>query len=172
MRNARLLFEEYRRVAGDDLVPTKRDIDPAKLKPILQDMLIYERLADDEQWRIRLMGTRVAERLGKDFTGANPLSIISPAHKQNVQQAFLRVLSEPCGNLVQVEDQYSGGKTSSVEVLRLPLIGASGQIDTIVSVTQEIGSRHDRPWDREEPILMAKPLEVMFFDLRADALPF
>lgn len=173
-RNAELLWQEWRRLAaeGDGGVPKKAALDPARLVPVLPDMLIYQNLGNPEDWRLRLMGTRVVDRVGRDATGLNPLDLMHGDNRSIARDAFLRVLRDPAGHLCQVADEYPGGMTSLVEVLRLPLRNTDGSIDLVVSVTQELHRKHDRPPADTKPKLLAQPVKSVFFGLTDSALPF
>lgn len=171
-RKAEILWREWRSLAPKGAVPQKADLDPTRLVPVLPDMLIYQLLEEPETWRFRLMGTRVAERIGVDATGGNPLELMHGDNRVLARDAFLRVIQEPVAHLSQVSDEYPDGKTSLIEVLRLPLRSADGTINVIVSVTEELEGAYDRLSKDRKPKLLAKPIKSAFFDLADEELPF
>lgn len=172
IRNAEILWREWRRLATKGAIPEKSDLDPSRLVPILPDMLIYQSLGDPESWRLRLMGTRVVERIGVEATGRNPLDLMHGDHRGLARDAFLRVVQEPAGHLSHVSDEYPNGKTATVEILRLPLRGSDGCTDIIVSVTEELSEAFDGIPRDMKPKLIARPIKSAFFNLSDEELPF
>lgn len=64
-------FRDYwnARRAGPDAVPLRADFDPSHLRELLPNIVIMEVERDPLRFRYRLVGTRVAEFNGLDFTG-------------------------------------------------------------------------------------------------------
>lgn len=169
MRHAECLWQAWRRLAPHGCVPAKASFEPETIKPILPDVVLYERLTA-ASYRIRLIGTRVVERIGVDATGSNALSLMSDRGRTIAAEALARVLDRPCGHLSLVEDRYPSGFASKVEILRLPLGDDCGRPRYVISATEAIGQTawHDKT---DKPALLANPLKSVFFDLRTEALP-
>src|ERR1044071_8568090 len=65
----RTLVEIWQRAAAQGRLPMRREIDLKKLKCVLRDMAIYERVVNGTiRYRVRLMGTAFAEAMG-DLSG-------------------------------------------------------------------------------------------------------
>ena len=67
--NIHRLYVYWTAKRGLHPVPYRRDIDPADLKPLLPELTISEFETDPFRVRYRLVGTRVAEISGLDYTG-------------------------------------------------------------------------------------------------------
>ncbi len=67
--NIHRLYDYWTAKRGLHHVPYRRDIDPADLKPLLPELTISEFETDPFRVRYRLVGTRVAEISGLDYTG-------------------------------------------------------------------------------------------------------
>lgn len=63
------LFAYWAEKRGERTMPRRDDIDPAQLKPLLPDLIISELEPAPLRVRYRLVGTRVAEVSGLDYTG-------------------------------------------------------------------------------------------------------
>lgn len=149
--------------AGAGGVPPKAAFDPTRIPALLPQVVLYERRARDD-FHIRLIGTAVVERIGREATGANVLELIAPEASGLVAQILNRVLDAPCGHASVVEDVYPSGRRQRVEVLRLPLADADGVPRFIVSLTQPLDVvGYSDSGDR--PILLAQPVESRFFAL-------
>jgi hypothetical protein len=66
VRQLRDYWESKRRGRA---MPTRADIDPAEIKPLLPNLLIAELFTDPLRVRFRLAGTRVCEAFGFDIAG-------------------------------------------------------------------------------------------------------
>lgn len=60
------VFAVWRTQAGNRLMPARRDMTAARLKPFLSRIAVIERVKDDPvRWRWRLLGTRVTQIIGE-----------------------------------------------------------------------------------------------------------
>lgn len=138
-RHARGLLAGWLKMRdGDELCPRKAALSPAAMMPILADMLVLEHQGIDF-WRIRLMGTHVVRRLGRDFTGASPLDYTPPRHRKIVGETLGRVVGEPCAHLEDRIERLCGGGHVAVQSLRLPLLDSAGHCRFVVNSTEEMG---------------------------------
>ncbi len=148
---------------GSGRIPPKTAFDPTRIPALLPQVVLYERRARDD-FHIRLIGTAVVERIGREATGANVLELIAAEARGLVAQILNRVLDAPCGHASVVEDVYPSGRRQQVEVIRLPLADADGTARFIVSLTQplDVVGYADRGG---RPTLLAQPVESRFFVL-------
>ncbi|HEV7372084.1 PAS domain-containing protein [Arenibaculum sp.] len=63
----RSIYDYYRSLAPDGTMPGRRHIDPVDLRALLPHIVLADVLPDD--FRLRLVGTRVVDIWGKDHTG-------------------------------------------------------------------------------------------------------
>lgn len=59
----------WRRKCGGRPMPLRSEIDPIELKAHLGGLVMIECLADQDDFRYRLIGTRVVQAYGRDSTG-------------------------------------------------------------------------------------------------------
>lgn len=148
---------------GAAAVPCKSTFDPTRFRALLPHLVLYERRAPDD-FHIRLIGTTVVERIGREATGDNVLDLIAPDSRAVMAATLNRVLDVPCGHAAVVEDAYPSGRRQQVEIVRLPLADEAGTPRFIVSLTQPldvVGYAEER----DRPELLADSLESRFFAL-------
>ena len=63
------LHELWRAKAGSDRFPAAAALGPAELKFVLPDVHIYTVSPEPPRYRIRLIGTRMTEHMGRNLTG-------------------------------------------------------------------------------------------------------
>lgn len=106
-------------------VPRRRDFDPCALPSLLPHMLIHD-LSDPANSVLRLVGTRIVERLGFDPTGRSYLSLV-PEERRPSALACLRAMADlPCGMHVVIEWGYSNGFRQEGESFGLPFTTEAG----------------------------------------------
>ena len=66
----RALYDYWRLKRGERAAPRWRDIDPGEIRRLLPYLCVSEVLADPFDLRYRIVGTSVADAVGKDFTGS------------------------------------------------------------------------------------------------------
>jgi len=145
------------------LCPTKASFDPTRIPDALPHLLIYE-WQEGNRYQIRLTGTAVDQRIGKNETGADPFERIDERGRAQVKADFSTILTRPCGQLLVVRDTYASGITSDVEVIRLPLLDDTGSTTFILSSTEVL--QPDivlKPAD--EITSLALPVRSKFIDL-------
>ena len=75
------LFAYWDAKRGDRLMPDRRDIDPVEISTTILPHLILSEFHDDgTRVRFRLIGTKVVERAGADFTGKFLEDVMRGAH--------------------------------------------------------------------------------------------
>ncbi|MCR9256703.1 MAG: PAS domain-containing protein [Alphaproteobacteria bacterium] len=149
---------------GENGLPLKTDLDPIPMASILPDVVLYERVRPDF-FNIRLMGTRVCDRIGVKGKGMNALDLMTDTFRDLAREMFDRVLSEPCAHHFVVEDRIQTGRICTVEVVRLPLALPDGTGRFIVSSTHELSTvRYTAAEERTE--LLTNPLQSSFIALQ------
>ena len=63
------LIEFWTANRGPDGVPDRSSFTPTNLRPWIGSITIYEKIFDDNDFRIRLEGTKVTQITGEDWTG-------------------------------------------------------------------------------------------------------
>jgi hypothetical protein len=162
----RLFLDYYRdRLQGRDCL-ARAEFDPLEVRPLMGRLVIYHRVGPRD-FRIRLFGTNVVERLGYDATGRNLLDLIAYASKDAIAEVFNTLLDRRLGHYSVVRDRFTSGREARIQILRLPLFDRDGQPSLVMSCTEELETTGYRaPDDRVE--LVAEPLESRFFPLAAE----
>ncbi len=65
----RELFDYWRRKRSGDAIPQRTDIDPAEILPILPNLMMVDFEQQPFRVRFRLVGTKVVDVTGFEFTG-------------------------------------------------------------------------------------------------------
>jgi hypothetical protein len=137
------LYHYWQSRRGNHRMPTRRDIDPADIRPLLPHIALIE--ADRGTYRWRLMGGHIVEDFGCDLTGRPFGQNIRPLHFVSAMTAtFDRVLDQ--GEPVFEASIYTTAseQTHAVSRLLLPL-AAEGRTPAMIFLTR-ITRR--RPLDR------------------------
>ena len=103
-----------------DLIPQRRDFDPAALAGILNTFMIFEIVSPDHVL-IRLAGTTVIEHYGREITGQNYLDFRTAEERQMVGTAMAEVVRHPCGQRVIHHVQAGDGTDRVSEAFGLPM---------------------------------------------------
>jgi hypothetical protein len=114
------LYRYWEDRRSNSSIPTRRDINPADIRPLLPHIALIE--ADRGAYRWRLMGTHIADDLGCDLTGQQYGENVRPQRFVSAMTAtFDRVLDQ--GQPVFEESIYttSSEQTHNVSRLLLPL---------------------------------------------------
>jgi hypothetical protein len=159
----RLFLDYYRdRLQGRDCLP-RSVFDPLEVRALMGRLVIYQRRGPRD-FRIRLFGTKVAERLGYDATGRNLMDLIAYASKELVAETFHTMLDHRLGHYSVVRDRFTSGREARIQIVRLPLLDADGQPNLVMSCTEELETTgYLAPDERVQ--LVAEPLEGRFFPL-------
>jgi hypothetical protein len=62
-------FEVWDRLRGGRLGPARREVDPAAFRALLANLVLFDVLDDPLDFRYRLIGTGVRERIRRNLTG-------------------------------------------------------------------------------------------------------
>jgi hypothetical protein len=63
------LVDHWRRKRGERAMPLRSEIDPVELKAYLGGLVMIECLPEQDDFRYRLIGTRIVQAYGRDSTG-------------------------------------------------------------------------------------------------------
>lgn len=131
----RMLLEHYLEVRGDRRMPSRRDIEPLKLGPVLPIIWISEYEAAAGTFRYRLAGEKVNELWGQPAAG-RLLSEISPLERFNAtNETFLKVLSDEAALFASGAVFRCSGRIGLGERLILPLSSDGTTADGLIGAT-------------------------------------
>ena len=120
---ARALADYYLAARGGNAMLGRADFNPAALKSILPRVFLLE-LRSEQELYIRLGGTCLASRAGRDLTGLDWLDLIAPAQRAARGAAYLRMIDAQCGLRTVVRYPATLGDDIIAECLSLPLTPA------------------------------------------------
>jgi hypothetical protein len=119
--------------AGDAL-PARSAIEPRALAPMLDRVMILERIAPAVA-RVRMAGSRLHDIMGMDLRGMPLTALIEPASRAAVAGAVERVFADPAAADLALEAERGIGRPAlSARLMLLPLTGASGAVDRALAV--------------------------------------
>jgi len=122
---ARAFADYWLTLAKMDLIPHRRDFDPAALTAVLDTFMIFE-ITDPDCFKIRLAGTTVTENYGREVTGANYLDLRSPEERPITRAAMTLIVTHPCAQRVRQELLTAEGILRRSESLGLPMRDENG----------------------------------------------
>jgi hypothetical protein len=142
---ARALADYYLAARGDAPVLSRATFDPAALKTILPRVFMLE-LRSERELRIRLCGTCLTTRVGRELAGLNWLDLIAPEGRANRAEAYSRMMREASGLRAEIRYPSSLGEVLSIECLTLPLTPHTASepplaVGVIASLERRVGAR-------------------------------
>ncbi len=146
-------FAEYwQSLRKDELVPAKSRLDPSQLKHLLPYIMIFEKISDTS-FLIRLVGTEIVRRRGKDPTGHKLEAYSSAGEESPFRKNLMSVLDCPCGFLTISIETYTKGTQSFIELSGFPFADSEGVPRFIVSLAIESSRSFNR---RNKSLLMSQ----------------
>lgn len=172
------ILEYWHSVRPEGGLPCRADIDPAKLKPCLSHMFIYDLEAPDFI-RVKIFGTSVVDWLGAEPTGKNLLDFMPETLRDVYIRFFATILGHPCGAIgtYHIPPRSAG---LMIKYLHLPMRDAEGQTCMIVggaeySSDAETELHLARPDSIEGDLSKPQLISLIFLDLgfgTPDVAPF
>lgn len=125
------LYAYWNDVRNGRLAPRRFDIEPARIGAVLPDTFILERLEGGD-YRFRLAGTRLTERLGEEIRGSSLFEGWSPGDSERLARLLADLSQKACVEVVTFEATAADGRVLELEMLLLPLVHTRGAIDRIL----------------------------------------
>lgn len=158
------LLATWQRLPRDGGVPSRAAFDPCEIAGILPVISLIERIGFRE-WRVRLAGTELERRWGRNLSGLNYAEVLSPQAFEVTHREFDAICSQPCGSWSLRRLDLRSGQRLQTETLRLPLRGKTGEISLILSCNSEAGDGDLR--DVHDPREIVTMSEQEFVDIGA-----
>ena len=163
------LLAAWLRLPRTDVVPSRRDFEPGEIASILPVISVIERVAADE-WRLRLVGTEIERRWGRDLAGLSYAEMLSPQAVEVTHCEFDAICRQPCGSWSLRRLDLRSGRKLQTETLRLPMRARDGEVRLILSCNGELSP--EIMYDIDEPREIVKVYEQEFFDIGAGVPSF
>ncbi len=123
----------WQRIRGARLMPARRDLDPAQITGILPHVMLIQVLRDPIDFRYRLMGTYLDDRLAQRYTGRRAREFEDKGPGSALWERLCEVVESR--SPVACTLPYTGPDTRlrSAEEVMLPLSEDGMQVTTIFS---------------------------------------
>jgi len=131
----RLLLQHYLEVRGDKRMPSRRDLDAARLGPVLPIIWVNQYEADADTFRYRLAGEEVNEIFGVSVAGKLLSDFVGPDRFTPVNNNFLKVIGEESALLATGPIYSCTDRIAMGERLALPLSSDGQNADGIIGAT-------------------------------------
>jgi len=119
---------------------------------------------------VRLAGTEIERRWGRELSGLTYAEILSAQAAEVTQCEFDAICGQPCGSWSLRHLELRSGRRLQTETLRLPLRDKNGAVNLIVSCNGELSPDPLRGADQLREIVTV--VEQQFFDLGAGVPAF
>jgi len=138
------------------MAPRRFEIEPSRIADILSETFILERLGP-RSFRYRLAGTRVCDRLGAEFRGADFFSCWSEADRPLIERDLLLVAEKGAVLVLDVETRNARDQRAVFEFIILPLVHTNQVIDRFLGAVSTT-SRAD--WLGSAPLTSLKLIKT------------
>ncbi|MDX2157611.1 MAG: PAS domain-containing protein [Hyphomicrobiaceae bacterium] len=143
----RILYDYWNGVRRNRMAPTRFEIEPSRIAPILSETFILER-AGARSYQFRLAGTRICEHFGQELRGLD-FTWIAADDTRAVVNVLDTVTHEGCGAVFEVEAIAPDGRAAHFEAIVLPLVHPADKITRYLGAISSI----DPPaWLGSEPL--------------------
>lgn len=125
------LLTYWERLRAGRIAPLRSDIDPREIRGALEHTFILEhtRLGD---FRFRLAGGKLCERMGLELRGMPAYSLIAPNYRDEFNQVLNGIMIDPEVIHLQLGGDTGIFGTRPAQMLLLPMCNSEGQINRIL----------------------------------------
>ncbi len=134
-RSLRHLLQHYLDARGDKRMPSRRDLDPARLGPVLPIIWLSEYEAAADTFRYRLAGEEVNEVFGGSVAGRLLSDFVTGDRFQATNENFLKVLRDEAALLTSGPIYRCTDRIAMGERLVLPLSSDGVAADGLLGAT-------------------------------------
>lgn len=99
----RQIFSSWRKWAGDELLPLRRNVNLRDIGRYLDRLLLLDVISHEEV-RIRYFPSLYMDFLGADYTGQNYLDVTEAGHRALRAKRFMNIASKPCAAVWTTQD--------------------------------------------------------------------
>ncbi|MCJ9428289.1 PAS domain-containing protein [Kordiimonas marina] len=123
------IWASFRR--DGETVPLWPSVKPMAFGDLLTDVMLV-RKNEDGEYRFRLLGSAINQRMGSDPVGQSILSLMHPRVHEYILRWFDLVITQPCGAISDADILFERPSNIRVKSICLPIADASGKIDTFM----------------------------------------
>jgi len=158
------LLQAWTNLPRQDGVPLRASFDPISVARILPVVSLVQRIAKNE-WRVRLAGTELERRWGKNLTGLNYADVLSAPAAAITLREFEVICGQPCGSWSLRHLELQSGRRLETDTLRLPLRASDGTVSLILTSNGELGADGFSRADHSREVVTV--VDQQFFDIGA-----
>ena len=127
----RRLYDYWDGLRGLRSFPARTDVDPLDIPFILGSALLVDVLPTPRSFRIRLHGTDLANRMGKELTGRMLTDHPDEAFRERAADSFT-IVATTGRPFHSQRDRIIGSQVHRYETLMLPLSDDGRRVDTLL----------------------------------------
>jgi hypothetical protein len=134
----RRLYEYWLEKRGDRRMPSRADLDPLDMRFVVGNIILVDVIDGTPlQFRIRLHGTNLSQRVGFELSGKMLDELPETEFRELTRESFTRVVNtgEPRSGR---RDRLIDGKLANYETVIMPLSSDDSRVDRII-----VGLIHD-----------------------------
>ena len=121
-------------------LPDRRSFDPAQFKALMPNLLIVEIEPDPFRVRYRLVGTRVAQFTGFDFTGKYLDELIAAGSASEWQNQYQAACANRRPVFGAITEPTTSGGTFTFEFGLFPISAGGAEVRQFISVEDYFGA--------------------------------
>jgi hypothetical protein len=139
------LFCYWEALRGEAVAPARAKIDLRQIADILPGVVIMERSPEKQAYGCRLSGTGITELWGCDMTGRDLREAAGRFEREVLARLFDRVFAGALPFSARLRLFPSGEEALMAEMLGLPVIAQSGQMQLLGAVLPMTARRRTKP---------------------------
>lgn len=117
---------QWLRGASQERLLSRKHLHFQAVHPFADSMSIVD-ISAHNAWQVRLSGTQVCERLGRDTTGCDAQARFTDKDREIRSALAHRLFELPCAIRAVTRETYNNGAQALIDSIALPLEGAEGQ---------------------------------------------
>jgi hypothetical protein len=131
------LFDYWQSKRGMRLAPTRADILPTEIKPLLQRIMMVDVAGTPPRFKFRLAGTMIVDRFGEEITGRFLDELDLDRRNREIDLDYRKVVETAAPLCSRWRYTKNDGKFLNYERLLLPLSTDGKAIDMILGGAAE-----------------------------------
>jgi len=120
-RQIRLAYEYWQRCRGDRPMPARRDLDPLDMGPWLAQTMLVDVSSEPLDFRFRLVGTAIVNRIGREITGKRVRELELEGRQEQIFEEYRQTVLRKQPRYLVDEHELANGRTIYFERLLMPL---------------------------------------------------
>ncbi len=147
-------------LAADRILPSRRDIEPRTLGPILEYCFILERIAPGVA-RFRLAGQHLGDLMGLEVRGMPATALFVPESRRQLAATLERCCASPASAELRLAGEAGIGRGRlDARMLLLPVTDDAGHVSRILGCLQSAGKIGRQPRRLEIRDVIEQPLHL------------